>query len=88
MSLSPVFQLSIVVATRRTPSCSLIANWLSSRPGTSPEAWYVAEAPSPSVNAWIRVGGASFGSAVCPPCWTAQFQSHDWVATYRLVVEA
>ena len=31
-------QSSVVVATRRSPLYSLMANWLSRRPSTSPEA--------------------------------------------------
>jgi hypothetical protein len=67
----------VVVATRRSPPNSLIENWFSNWPGTSPEATYEAVPPSPSENSWMRVGGISLLGCT-PVCgW---YQSHGTVA--------
>ena len=44
-----------VVATRSTPSCSLIENWLRTCPGTDPDATYAACAVPVMENWWIEV---------------------------------
>ncbi len=69
---------SAVLATRRKPSCSESAHWLSMKPGTAPLATYSVSVGEPSANRWISV----LTDETCRS--PASGGSQRSVATYRL----